>query len=66
VRADVRARRCQRADRAFWRVTVREGNYSAFNGGRFTPSAYSEVKCAECGRVWRTKAAYVQTLRDWN
>lgn len=48
------------------KVTTREGNYSAFNGYRFTPSDYSAVRCfvAGCGHVWRTKADYVDSLPD--
>jgi hypothetical protein len=42
--------------------TVYRANYSSFNGGRRTPSEYSEVICSRCGRRWRTKAAYVDTL----
>jgi hypothetical protein len=53
---------CMREHRTHWRVTVREANYSAFNGGHRTPSAYSAIRCSKCGRVWRTKAAYVKTL----
>jgi hypothetical protein len=45
-----------------WTVIVRNGNYSAFNGYRFTPSAYSLVKCRSCGAHWRTRAAYVAGL----
>lgn len=48
--------------RSTWSVDVRNANYSAFNGGRRTPSAYSQVYCGTCGAVWRTKAAYVDTL----
>lgn len=55
---------CQRGHRAAWRVTVRKANYSAFNGGRRTPSAYSEIACGTCGRRWRTRAAYVDQLPD--
>jgi hypothetical protein len=65
----VRGRRtntCMAYHRTHWRVTVRKANYSAFNGGHRTPSAYSEVHCIDCGRIWRTKAAYVDTLRDYN
>lgn len=47
-----------------WKVTVRKANYSAFNGGRRTPSDYSEVHCPACPRAWRTKAAYVDRLPD--
>ncbi len=46
-----------------WRVVVRKANYSTFNGGKRTPSAYSEVRCP-CGHTWRTRAAYVDSLPD--
>lgn len=55
-------RRCQREHRASWFANVYRANYSAFNGYSLTPSDYSEVHCRECGRVWRTKAAYVDGL----
>lgn len=42
-------------------VTVRNGNYSAFNGYHFTPSDYSEVMCLKCGWRWRTKAQWVHS-----
>lgn len=45
-----------------WEVTVYKGNYSAFNGYRFTFSEYSEVVCNICLRRWRTKARYVYDL----
>lgn len=48
-----------------WTVFTRNGNYSAFNGGRFTRSAYSAVHCTACGAVWRTKAKYVNGLPDY-
>lgn len=47
-----------------WEVLTRECNYSAFNGYRYTPSAYSSVHCKTCGAVGRTKAAYVRLLPD--
>lgn len=40
-----------------WVVTVRKANYSAFNGGRRTPSDHSDVPCLACHSAWRTKAA---------
>lgn len=52
------------AHRATWYVIARRHNTSTFNGGRYTPSAYSAVRCPECGGIWRTKAAYVRTLPD--
>jgi hypothetical protein len=45
-----------------WRVLDYKCNYSKFNGSRRTPSAYSAVQCNGCGRVWRTKASYVEEL----
>lgn len=47
-------------------ITHYKCNYSAFNGGRRTPSAYSEVQCMVkgCGRRWRTKAAWVEKLHN--
>jgi hypothetical protein len=47
-----------------WRVLARLCNYSAFNGYRETPSAYSAVGCLRCHRVWRTTADYVRALFD--
>lgn len=47
-------------------VLVRNGNYSAFNGYRFAWSRYSKVRCRTCGRIWRTKAKYVNQAPDAN
>ena len=47
-----------------WRVVDRNCNHSAFNGYRETYSAYSCVRCLDCGSYWRTKAAYVDKLPD--
>lgn len=63
------ARACQdRAHRPCWRVLQRCANYSAFNGYRRTPSAYSEIHCwpalGGCGARWRSKAGYVAGLPD--
>jgi hypothetical protein len=55
---------CGRRHRATWAVLQRNGNRSAFSGYHWTPSDYSAVRCGECGRVWRTKAAYVSQLPD--
>ena len=49
---------------AQWEVWQRKCNHSAFNGGRYTPSAWSSVHCVTCGALWRTKAAYVNALPD--
>jgi hypothetical protein len=53
---------CSREHRASWVVVQYRCNFSAFNGYHQTPSDYSCCRCDECGRVWRTKAAYVDTL----
>lgn len=58
------SRECQRGHQASWEVVMRNGNVSAFNGGRFTPSAWSLVRCGACRRMWRTRAAYVGSLPD--
>jgi hypothetical protein len=63
-REHARQQECAREHRASWYVLQRLGNASAFNGYHWTPSAYSCCKCATCGRVWRTKAAYVADLPD--
>jgi hypothetical protein len=57
---------CMRNHRAAWRVVQRHGNASAFNGYHWTPSDYSCLRCTAegCGRVWRTKAAYVEGVPD--
>ena len=47
-----------------WVVVQRNCNHSKFSGSRYTPSDYSEVRCLECGHFWRTKAKYVDELRD--
>lgn len=53
---------CRRDHRACWVVVQRNGNASAFNGYRWQWSAYSCVRCTDCGRRWRTKAGYVRNL----
>lgn len=45
-----------------WRVTRYKCNYSAFNGYKRADSDYSTVQCLSCLAVWRTKAAYVESL----
>ena len=53
-----------RDHRPFWVAVQYKCNYSAFNGYSYTPSDYSTVRCDApgCGRVWRTRAAYVDSL----
>lgn len=45
-------------------VTARKCNHSAFNGGHYTPSDYSEVMCIHCLGRWRTTAVYVDKMPD--
>lgn len=45
-----------------WEVIGYRFNRSAFRGYRYTSSDYSLVQCSVCGRAWRTKAGYVETL----
>jgi len=54
---------CHRAGGA-WVVIERERNYSIFHCGHYQASDYSLVRCLECGKFWRTKAKYVDTLKD--
>lgn len=45
-------------------VTVRNANFSAFNGRRRTWSRYSQLKCLDCGYLWRSAADGVHRVRD--
>jgi len=45
-------------------VTARRCNYSKFNGSRYTPSAYSEMLCLDCGTTWRTRSPQVDDFPD--
>ena len=47
-----------------WVVLQRCCNHSAFNGYRWTPSDYSCIYCLTCHAIGRTKARYVEFLRD--
>jgi len=47
-----------------WVVIARKCNHSAFNGYHCTSSRYSEVYCIGCGAIGRTKAAFVNKLKD--
>jgi len=59
---------CRKSHRPSWRVVQRNCNFSAFNGYHRTWSAYSGVTCTKegCNRYWRTKAAYVSSLPDYD
>lgn len=50
---------CRSEDLEVWTYRA---NHSAFSGYRRTTSRYSAVHCRNCGRIWRTKAAYVDEL----
>jgi hypothetical protein len=60
--------RCPEAEKPLteraWVVSQRRGNQSAFNGYRWTPSEYSLVYCQKCHAMWRTKARFVDQLKD--
>jgi hypothetical protein len=49
-----------------WFVMQRECNHSAFNGYHYTPSRYSSIICVVCIRSWRTRARYVDDLKDYD
>jgi hypothetical protein len=54
--------KCAREHRDSWLVVQYHCNFSAFNGYRKTYSDYSGIRCMQCNRFWRTKAAYVESL----
>ncbi len=56
----------KRGDYSDLGITMRNCNYSAFNGYRRTHSDYSHVICLRhgCMGSWRTKAQYVDNLPD--
>jgi hypothetical protein len=60
---------CQREHRAAWRVTLRECGYPAFGGHVRRETKTSGIVCdpqqGGCGRQWRTGAAYVASLLDY-
>ena len=60
--AHQRALECGREHREHWEILQYRCNHSRFNGGHYTPSDYSQLRCSLCGRVWRTKAAYVEQM----
>lgn len=47
-----------------WVVVQRRCNHSAFSGYHYTPSEWSAIFCRSCRALWRTKARYVNKLRD--
>jgi hypothetical protein len=49
-----------------WRVVQYKCNHSAFNGYHYTSSDYSSLTCLRCGTTWRTKAPYVDDLRQFD
>lgn len=53
---------CKCGNRDRWVVAHYAHNHSWFNGGLYTASEYSEMRCDRCRARWRTKAAYVDEL----
>ena len=47
-----------------WVVVRRRCNFSAFNGYKWRPSEYSLLHCRACKATGRTKARYVEDIRD--
>lgn len=47
-----------------WRVARRHWACSAFEGYRRRYSEYSYVQCLACSAFWKTKAKYVESLKD--
>ena len=47
-----------------WVIMQRCCNHSAFSGYHRTPSDYSTVMCLSCLSVGRTKARYIDELRN--
>lgn len=56
--------RCKPVEQRAWVVWDRNCHHSAFNGYQRTPSDYSLVYCKACGALGRTKAKFVDQLRD--
>lgn len=49
-----------------WLILTYKANHSAFNGYHWTPSAYSALQCVNCQATWRTRAAYVEKLVEFD
>lgn len=47
-----------------WIVIQYKSNRSAFNGYRRVNSEYSCINCLKCNFTWRTKAKYVDVLKN--
>lgn len=47
-----------------WFVLRRNYSVSAFNGGNREWSDFSDIECRVCGARWRSRALYVDYLRD--
>ena len=58
--------KCEKKDKNNWRVLHRKCNYSAFESPKYGrhPSDYSTVFCLRCNALGRTKANYVDGLKD--
>ena len=60
------AERSKPVEQRQWVVIARKCNHSAFNGYHNTWSQYSEVFCLVCGALGRTKAGYIDKLKNGN
>jgi hypothetical protein len=56
---------CKVKDHKNWVVLKRHYRQSAFDGYRVVYSDFSTVLCLACGSCWRTKAGYVDSLKDY-
>jgi hypothetical protein len=58
---------CKIKNKDRWRVLHRNHNHSHFQypKGEEHYSERSAVICLDCGKVWRTKAKYVDGLKDY-
>lgn len=62
--------RCEESNKPMkdrqWFVYRRKCNFSHFESpkGGYHYSNYSSVHCAKCDAMWRTKAKYVNELKD--
>lgn len=57
---------CKKKNRINYGVLERNCNYSAFESPKYAKhySEYSQVVCIKCKQMGRTKAKYVETLKD--
>lgn len=60
--------KCSRCNSSNLAVLNRKCNYSHFQApkGQCHYSEYSTIECTNCGKIWRTKAKYVDNLPNIN